>query len=71
MKGPRLIAAIFAIIALLICIIAPLCVFMGDPANYEQNFATYKTVFGWNTLLWFISAPFWLVPEVFQKEEDQ
>lgn len=68
MSTPRIVAAVLAIIALLVCLIAPLSVLFSDPANYEENFRDYLTMFNWATILWFISAPFWLVPEIFQKK---
>jgi len=71
MKGARLIAAIFAILALLICIIDPLWVFLSKPEDYAANFERYKTIFNWATLLWFVSSPLWMVPELFQKEDNE
>ncbi len=71
MNQYRLFAAFVATIALLICIMAPILVLIGDSANYEQNFRQYKTWFNWATLAWFLSAPFWLVPEIFQKNIEE
>ncbi len=71
MKPYRLIAGFFAILALIICIVAPLRVFLGMPTeDYDRNFEIYLTWFNWATLLWFISAPVWMVPEIFQKEQE-
>ncbi len=70
MNQTRLIAALLAIVALLICVAAPLYVFLMGMENYEANFAGYKVWFNWATLLWFISAPFWMIPEFFQKQKE-
>lgn len=71
----RIVCGILATIAILICIASPLRVFFGSPTGvYEQDFATFKTIFNWATLLWFLSAPYWMVPELFSsktKKEDE
>ncbi len=70
MNPIRIVAGIIAVIALLICIWAPFRVFFGLPTDdYQRNFEIYLTWFNWATLLWFISAPIWMVPEIFRKEK--
>ena len=68
----RAIAVVVAILAMVGCIVAPIRVFLGGPTqDYQQNFEIYRTWFNWATLIWFISAPLWIVPELFGLKKDQ
>lgn len=62
----RTLCGALASIAIIICIISPIRVFLGSPTgDYEQDFATFKSIFNWATLLWFLSAPYWMAPDLF------
>ena len=71
MSPARKVAAVVAVLALAICLVAPVRVFLGQPTDdYARNFAIYKTWFNWATLLWFVSAPVWMVPEIFRRRHE-
>ena len=65
MKALRTIAAIVALGALAVCLAAPLRVLLGEPAGvYADDFNTYVGWFNGATIVWFVSAPLWLIPEL-------
>ncbi len=62
----RAVCGSVAVAAILVCIISPLRVFFGMPSgDYEQDFSSFKTLFNGATLLWFLSAPYWMAPDLF------
>ena len=69
MKALRKIAAILALCALAVCLIAPLRVFLGKPEGlYASDFETFLKWFNAATIVWFVCAPLWLVPEAFGRK---
>lgn len=64
----RKIAAALAVLALLICIAAPVRLFLGEPTgDYDNDFEIFRSWFNAASLLWFLSAPFWLIPDLLGK----
>jgi len=61
----------FAILSLIACILVPLKAFFSSPADYQANFELYKTWFNAATLIWFFTAPVWLIPALFRRESDR
>lgn len=63
MNNPiRFFSGVFAVLGLLICLVAPLRVFFGFPSGfYHQDFQIYQIWFNWGTLLWFMMAPIWML----------
>lgn len=53
-------ASILAILSLLVCLLSGILAFMG-----ALEFEKYKMFFNLASLVWFLSAPFWLVPQLF------
>jgi hypothetical protein len=61
-KDPLLwISGIFAVAALLACLILPIWVFVTGGSRYEQNFATFKNILIWPTLIYFVAGTIWAV----------
>jgi NCS1 family nucleobase:cation symporter-1 len=61
-KDPLLwISGIFAVAALLACLILPIWVFVTGASRYEQNFATFKNILIWPTLIYFVAGTIWAV----------
>jgi NCS1 family nucleobase:cation symporter-1 len=61
-KDPLLwISGIFAVAALLACLILPIWVFVTGGSQYEQNFATFKNILIWPTLIYFVAGTIWAV----------
>ncbi|MBN2326389.1 MAG: hypothetical protein JXR73_04480 [Candidatus Omnitrophica bacterium] len=62
MNNPiRFFSGVFAVLGLLICLVASLRVFFGFPSGfYLQDFAIYKIWLNWGTLLWFMMTPVWM-----------
>jgi NCS1 family nucleobase:cation symporter-1 len=61
-KDPVLWASgIIAAAALLTCFILPIWVFITGGSQYEQNFATFKNILIWPTLIYFITGTMWAV----------
>jgi hypothetical protein len=70
MKALRTIAAILALGALAVCLIAPLRVFLGKPAGvYASDFDAFVKWFNIATIVWFVCAPLWLIPDVFSRKK--
>ncbi len=64
----RKIAASLAVLALLLCLAAPIRLFLGEPTgDHDTDFAIFRTWFNIASLLWFLSAPFWLIPDLLGK----
>ncbi|HOJ59636.1 MAG TPA: hypothetical protein PK878_05070 [bacterium] len=69
MTTGRIICAVIAILALLVCLGSSLRVFWGSPTgDYQQDFSIFKTWFTWGTVVWFLSAPYWLIPDFFKSD---
>jgi len=61
-KDPVLWASgIIAAAALLTCFILPIWVFVTGGSRYEQNFATFKNILIWPTLIYFVAGTTWAV----------
>jgi len=61
-KDPLLwISGIVAVAALLACLILPIWVFVTGGSRYEQNFATFKNILVWPTLIYFVTGTVWAV----------
>ena len=56
-----LISKILAVASLLCCLILPIWVYLSGPDVCEQNFATFKSVLIWPTLIYFITGTIWAV----------
>lgn len=68
MNPLRLLCGLAALLALAICVIAPLRVLLGSPSgDYAQDFEVFKQWFNGATILWFIAAPYWMAPDLFTK----
>ncbi len=59
----KIIAVIVSIISLSICIITPFLTFFS-----YISFATYLLWFNVASLFWILSAPRWMVPELFKSK---
>ncbi|MFB3788084.1 MAG: hypothetical protein ACE15F_17125 [bacterium] len=69
MNTGRIACAVISILALLVCLITPLRAFWGSPTgDYQQDFSIYKTWFNWATLVWFLAAPYWMIPDFFKPD---
>ena len=55
------ISGIVAIAALLTCLGLPIWVYVTAPSRYEQNFATFKNILIWPTLIYFVTGTIWAV----------
>jgi len=61
-KDPVLWASgIIAAAALLTCFILPVWVFVTGGGQYEQNFAAFKNILIWPTLIYFVTGTIWAV----------
>jgi NCS1 family nucleobase:cation symporter-1 len=61
-KDPVLWASgIIAAAALLMCFILPVWVYVTGGSQYEQNFATFKNILIWPTLIYFVTGTMWAV----------
>ena len=61
-KDPVLwISGIVAIAALLTCLGLPIWVYVTGGSRYEQNFATFKNILVWPTLIYFVTGTIWAV----------
>ncbi|MHC4191500.1 MAG: nucleoside transporter, partial [Planctomycetota bacterium] len=61
-KDPVLWASgIIAAAALLTCFILPVWVYVTGGSQYEQNFATFKNILIWPTLIYFVTGTMWAV----------
>ncbi|MCX5637668.1 MAG: nucleoside transporter [Planctomycetota bacterium] len=49
------------IASLAVCLVLPIWVYVGGGKQYQQNFATFKSVLIWPTLIHFITATIWAV----------
>jgi len=56
-----LLSRIAAVGSLLACLALPLWVYFSKPENYERNFAAFKTILIWPTVIYFISGTIWAV----------
>ena len=54
-------SGIIAAAALLMCFILPIWVFVTGGSKYEQNFATFKSILIWPTLIYFVTGTIWAV----------
>jgi len=60
-KNPLLwVSGAVALTSLIICFILPIQVYLSGHA-YDQNFAAFKTVLIWPTIIYFISGTTWLI----------
>jgi NCS1 family nucleobase:cation symporter-1 len=55
------IVGIIAAASLLTCLILPIWVYVTAGRQYDQNFATFKNILIWPTLIYFITATYWAV----------
>ncbi|MCJ7776833.1 MAG: hypothetical protein MUP16_00730 [Sedimentisphaerales bacterium] len=55
------ISGIVAIGSLLMCLILPIWVYVTGGKQYEQNFATFKNILIWPTLIYFAAGTIWAV----------
>jgi len=55
------ISGIVAVLSLLMCLILPIWVYVTGGKQYEQNFATFKNILIWPTLIYFVSGTIWAV----------
>jgi cytosine permease len=55
------ISGIVAVVSLLMCLILPIWVYVTGGKQYEQNFATFKSILIWPTLIYFIAGTIWAV----------
>jgi NCS1 family nucleobase:cation symporter-1 len=53
-------SGIVALAALAACLILPIYVYSAAGGNYEQSFATFKSIIIWPTLIYFIAGTIWL-----------
>jgi len=61
-KDPVLwISGITAAAALLTCLGLPIWVYVTGGSQYEQNFATFKNILIWPTLIYFVTGTMWAV----------
>lgn len=61
-KDPVLWASgIIAVAALLTCFVLPIWVFVTGGGQYEQNFAAFKNILIWPTLIYFVTGTMWAV----------
>jgi hypothetical protein len=47
--------------SLLTCLVLPIWVYVTGGSQYEQNFATFKNILIWPTLVYFITGTIWAV----------
>jgi len=52
---------IMAIASLAACLVLPIWVYVSSGEQYQQNFATFKNVLIWPTLIHFVSATAWAI----------
>jgi hypothetical protein len=55
------ISGIIAAASLLTCLILPIWVYVTGGGQYDQNFATFKNILIWPTLIYFVSGTIWAV----------
>ena len=55
------ISGIVAVASLLTCLILPIWVYVTGGSQYDQNFATFKNILIWPTLVYFITGTIWAV----------
>jgi NCS1 family nucleobase:cation symporter-1 len=55
------ISGIVAAASLLTCLILPIWVYVTGGKQYDQNFATFKNILIWPTLIYFISGTMWAI----------
>jgi len=61
-----------AILSLFICVAAPLRMFFGLPThNYQRDFEIYRSWLNGATLMWFLTAPVWLIPKLFHPKSEK
>jgi hypothetical protein len=54
-------SGVIAVAALLTCFILPVWVFVTGGGQYEQNFAAFKNILIWPTLIYFVTGTIWAV----------
>jgi len=52
-------ARIVALVALVLCLLAPLAVFLGGPHALDERLATMKSTLLWLTLVYFVAGSIW------------
>jgi hypothetical protein len=52
---------IVTIASLAVCIVLPIWVYVSGGEQYQQNFAAFKNVLIWPTLIHFVSATAWAI----------
>jgi hypothetical protein len=52
---------IVALASLLVCLALPIWVYVSSGMQYQQNFAAFKNVLVWPTLIHFVSATGWAI----------
>lgn len=55
------ISGIVAVVSLLMCLILPIWVYVTGGKQYDQNFATFKSILIWSTLIYFVAGTIWAV----------
>ena len=59
--GVLWISGIVAVVSLLMCLILPIWVYVTAGKQYEQNFATFKNILIWPTLIYFVAGTIWAI----------
>lgn len=55
------VSRIVALVSLLMCVILPIWVYITGGEQYEQNFATFKNILIWPTLIYFVAGTIWAI----------
>jgi hypothetical protein len=57
---------VLALVALAVCVAVPIAAYVG-----KFSFAQYVRWFNLASLLWFLTAPLWIVPRLFGKKWEE
>ena len=68
MKAFRLVCAVISLASLAACLWFSWTVFANDTGK-GPAFDNYLTKLGIASLVWFVTAPFWMTPELFRKSD--
>ena len=55
------ISRVVTVVSLLMCLILPIWVYVTAGRQYEQNFATFKNILIWPTLIYFVAGTIWAI----------
>jgi len=55
------ISGIAAAGTLLMCLVLPIWVYFSGSGQYKQNFAAFKSILIWPTLIYFVAATIWAI----------